>query len=146
RLGFSREASTAVAAADLHGVAGWGPEEGPQPAEADAPVPVQHAGERAPGDGGQCWPQDRRGRWEDRAARAAEGRTGRLGARARVVLAGPPGQAGVHPQGHGEAAAARDTGDGRPGASSLRRGRAGTRVGGTVRGEILWVPSGPWLP
>ena len=24
--------------------------------------------------------------------------------------------------------------------------RAGTRVGGTVRAEVLWVPAGPWLP
>jgi RNA-directed DNA polymerase len=37
----------------LRGITGRGPEEGPQPAEADAPFPGQRAAERAPGDGAE---------------------------------------------------------------------------------------------
>ena len=57
-----------------------------------------------------------------------------------------PGQAGVHPEGEREAAPARDSRDRRPGAAGPGRQRAGTRVGGAVRAEVLWVPAGPWLP
>jgi hypothetical protein len=52
---------TAAAAADPHGDAGGEPQTGPQSAEIDASVPVQHAGERAPGDRDQPrFPQGRR--------------------------------------------------------------------------------------
>ena len=56
--GAGRGRRTASAAADLHGVAGGGPDEGPEPAEVNAPVPRQRAVQRAAGDGGQRWPQD----------------------------------------------------------------------------------------
>ena len=55
-------------------------------------------------------------------------------------------QAGVHNQGQREEAPARHTGDRRQGAASPGRQRTGTRVGGTVRAEVLWLPAGPWLP
>src|SRR5215831_9122233 len=57
-LGRGRAGSTTAAAADLHGVAERGPEEGPQFEDVDAPVPVQRASERAAGHGDQRWPHD----------------------------------------------------------------------------------------
>ena len=54
-LGPGRGERKAAAAADLRGIAGRGPEEGPLLAEDDAPVPKQRAGERAAGHGGQRW-------------------------------------------------------------------------------------------
>ena len=48
---------------------GRGPEEGPQPAEADAPVSRQRSYERAAGDRAQRWPQDG-GRRRDRVVTA----------------------------------------------------------------------------
>ena len=54
-------------------------------------------------------------------------------------------QAGVHTQGQRETAPARDTGDRRPGAPSPGRQRAGARVGGAVRAEVVWIPARPWL-
>ena len=74
RLAGARGAGTAAAAADLHGGAGAGLAEGPEPAEADAAEPRQHAGQRAAGDAAQRRAQDRRDRRGGRAdseARAA---------------------------------------------------------------------------
>src|SRR5258708_23254130 len=52
-LAAGRGGRTTSSAADLRGIAGRGPEEGPQLAEADAPLPGQRAAERAPGDGAE---------------------------------------------------------------------------------------------
>src|SRR5664280_550697 len=47
---------------DFHGDTGRGLEEGPQSAEADAPLPRERSGECPAGHGDQRWPQDGRGR------------------------------------------------------------------------------------
>src|SRR5262249_41993645 len=59
-------------------------------AEADAPVPVERFGERAAGDGGQCWPQDRWGRRGGGADSPGQGRPGRGGAAPGPTPGGPP--------------------------------------------------------
>src|SRR5215813_3220050 len=87
-LAPGRGRRTAAEAAHLRGVAGWGPETGPQSAEADAPFPRERPGGRAAGDGDQRWPQDGGHRRPDRAARPAESTAGRTrAARPRVVEA-----------------------------------------------------------
>ena len=53
RLAARSRRRTAVAAADLHGVEGGGPQKGPQSAEVDAPFAREHAVERAAGDRAQ---------------------------------------------------------------------------------------------
>jgi hypothetical protein len=60
RLARLRGERTAAAAADLHGVKGGRPRTGPPVAEADAPLALQHASQRAAGDGAQRWSHDGR--------------------------------------------------------------------------------------
>ena len=89
---------TAVAAADLHGIAGGGPEKGPQPAEVDAPLAREHAGERAAGDGAQ-----RRSYDGGRGRRGGADSRGQAELADRVQQQAEPfkahaGQAGVHPE------------------------------------------------
>src|SRR5215471_7986033 len=145
-LARSRGERTAAAAADLHGIAGGGPEKGPQPAEADAPVPLRRSGERAAGHGGQRWPQDGRGRRAGRAGRLGESRHGCLAAARRGRVEALACQAGVHPESGRETARPGDSRDRRQGITSPGVERAGTRVGGTVRAEVLRVPARPRLP
>ena len=59
-----------------------------------------------------------------------------------------PVKRGVHPEKgqHRKAASARNSRDCRQVSSGQGRQRVGTRVGSTVRTEILWVSAGPWLP
>ncbi len=119
---------------------------GPQPAEDDAPVPQQRAGERAAGHGGQRWPQDGRGRRAPRARELGEGRLGRLAAARDVRVEAAAGQAGVCAQEQRPPSRPRDTSDRRPGPSGPGGERAGTGVGVTVRAEILRFPARPGLP
>src|SRR4029077_20733872 len=65
-----------------------GTEEGPQSAEADAPLPRERSVQRAAGDGDQRWPQDGGGRRASRARGVGEGRVGHLASARR-----PPGGA-----------------------------------------------------
>src|SRR3954463_3114603 len=92
----SRGRRTAATATDLHGDAGGGSEEGPQSAEADAPLPRERSVQRAAGDGDQRWPQDGGGRRESRARGVGEGRVGHLASARRPRVAPPARQAGVH--------------------------------------------------
>ena len=147
RLAAGRGRRTAAAAADLHGEQGRGPEEGPQSAETDAPFPGERAVERAAGDGGQCWPQDGRGRragscstgWE-KAEMASWLQHGAAAWRPRPV------KRVFIPKAGRETARARDSRDRRQGAAGPDGGRAGARVGGPVRVPVVWVPAGPLLP
>ncbi len=145
-LGPGRGKRKAATAADLRGIAGRGPQEGPQPAEDDAPVPKQRAGERAAGHGGQRWPQDGRGRRAHRARGLGEGRHGRLAPTWRVRVEAPARQAGIRPEEQREAPRPGDPRDRRPGAASPGRQRAGARVGGPVRAEVLRVPARQGMP
>ena len=89
---------TAVAAADLHGDEGGGPQEGPQPAEVDAAIAREHAVERAARDGAQRRASDGgRGR-RGGAHPGGQDKVGRQGAALRRAVQGSAGQAGVHPQ------------------------------------------------
>ncbi len=148
RLADRRGGRTASAAADLHGVAGRGPQTGPQFAEVDAPVTRQHAAQRAAGHRAQRWPQDggrrREGGVDSRRPRpnwstgcSTTPNRGRPSPVKRVYI--PKAQ-------HRKAAPARHSRDRRPVPSGAGRQRVGTRVGGTVRAEVLRVPAGPWLP
>jgi hypothetical protein len=143
RLAPGRGRRTAATATDLHGEQGGGPEEGPQSAEADAPLPRQRVVERAAGNGGQRWPQDGRGRRTHRARGLGEGRHGRLDPAGCGRVEAPAGQAGVHPEGRRETARARYSRDRRQRAAGPDGGGAGARVGGPVRVPIVWVPAGP---
>jgi hypothetical protein len=136
---------TAAEAADLRGVAGWGPETGPQSAEADAPLARQRAAQRAAGDGAQRWPQHGGDRRPHGAVRPGESGPGRVDAAPLRVVEGPAGQAGVHSQARGEEARARYRGDRRQMPSGCDGQRAGTRVGGQGRAEVLRIPARPEL-
>src|SRR5512144_2127177 len=70
RLADGRGRSTASEAKNLHRDPGRRPQAGPQSAETDAPIPRQHARERAAGDGDQRWPHESRSRPADRTAAA----------------------------------------------------------------------------
>jgi hypothetical protein len=148
RLAGARGAGTAATAADLHGGAGAGLAQGQEPAEANAPEPVEHAGQRAAGDAAQRWAQDRRDRRGGRFDSRGQGGCGGAGAPVHLVVASPRGQARVHPEGIKpcEASSARNSRD--LGSVSPEPGqeRAGARVGGPVRAPIVWVPAGPRLP
>ena len=65
-----------------------------------------------------------------------------------LVVASPRGQARVHTEGIKpcEAAPARNSRDHGPVPSGPGPQRAGARVGGPVRAQIVWVPAGPRLP
>ena len=140
---------TAVAAADLHGIAGGGPRKGPQSAEVDAAFAREHAPERAAGDGAQ--------------RRSSDGGRGRRGG------AHPGGQDANWPKGCStgaepfKALPVRRVYIPKRGSSTKRRPlgipviadrvhqargrqRAGARVGGAVRAEVLRVSARPWLP
>ena len=64
----------------------------------------------------------------------------------RARVAPPAGQAGVHPEGERKTARTRDSRHRRSGASSPDGRCAGTRVGGPVRIQIVWISAGPRLP
>ena len=146
RLAAGRGRRRALAATHLHGDTGRGPQEGPQFAEADAPVPRERVGERAPGRGGQRRPFDGGRRREDRTAGLPEGRSGRLGAAPVGPMDARARQTGVHTEGQWETAPARDSGDPGQSPAGCCPGRAGTGVGSAVRAEVLRLPPGPRLP
>src|SRR4029077_5489258 len=123
-----------------------GTEEGPQSAEADAPLPRERSVQRAAGDGDQCWPQDGGGRRGSRARGGGEGRGGHLASARRARVAPPARQAGVHSEGERKTARTRNSCRRRSGASSPDGRCAGTRVGGPVRIQIVWISAGPRLP
>src|SRR5262249_26003223 len=126
--------------------AGRGPEEGPQSAEADAPLPRERSTERAAGEGDQRWPQDGGGRRASRARGVGEGRVGHLASARRARVASQARQAGVHSEGERKTTRTRDSCHRRQGAASPGGRCAGTRVGGPVRIQIVWIPAGPRLP
>ena len=122
--------------------AGDGP--GPQPAEVDAPVPSQHAGQRAAGDGSQRWPQD--GGHRRAGGAAPRTRPNWPGAQRRSASWLPRPVKRVYiPKATAESAPL-----GIPviidRCLQSRVATRGTRVGGTVRTEVLRVSAGPWLP
>ena len=147
RLAHGRGRRTAAAAEDLQGVAGRGPEAGPQSAEADAAEPVEHADQRAAGDASAMLAAatagiDGRGRVD----LPRPGRRWRWTFTTSAAVAGPTGQAGVHPEEQRKTASARHSGDARPRAAGPGDERAGARVGGPVRAAILRVPARTRLP
>jgi len=147
RLAGAGGAGTAAAAADLQGGAGAGLAQGQEPAEADAAQPCQHAGQRAAGDAAQCWAQDRRDRRGGRFDSRGQGGCGGAGAPVHLVVEPPRGPACVHPEGIKpcEAPSARHSRDHGPVSPEPGQERAGARVGGPVRAQIVWVPAGPRL-
>src|SRR6201997_2872803 len=98
------------------------------------------------GDGDQRWPQDGGGRRASRARGVGEGRVGHLASARRARVASQARQAGVHSEGERKTARTRDSCHRRQGASSPGGRCAGTRVGGPVRIQIVWVLAGPRLP
>ena len=74
-----------------------------------------------------------------------QGRAGGLGAAPLEPVDRPARQAGVHPEGQRKAAPTRHSRDRGPRPPGRGPQRAGTRVGGTVRAEVLRIPAGPWL-
>src|SRR6266540_788154 len=86
RLAAGRGRRTASAAAHLHGIAGRRPGQGQESAEVAAPLPRQHAGQRAAGHGAKRWSRDGGGRREGCAGAAVQGRAGRLDAAPRHPL------------------------------------------------------------
>jgi hypothetical protein len=141
-----RGGRTAAAATDLRGVAGGGPQAGPQPAEVIAALPRQRAGRGAAGDGAQRWPQDGRGGRHGGGLTGAEGRVGRLAPAPDAIVVTPPGQAGVCAQEQRAPSSARDPRDRRQVSTGPDGQRVGARVGGPVRTEVLRVSSRPGLP
>jgi hypothetical protein len=91
-------------------------------------------------------PQDGRGRRAHRARGLGEGRHGRLAPAWRGRVEAPARQAGIRPEEQREAPRPGDPCDRRPGAAGPDGQRAGTRVGGPVRAEVLRVPAGPGMP
>ena len=146
-LAPGRGGRTAAAAADLRGIAGGGPEEGPQSAEVDAPLPQQRAGgvrrvtelnagrKTAGVDGrGRAAARSRRPRWPHWLQHRAEPWSPRPVKRVYV----PKSNGRRRPLGI-PVIADRCL-------QALTVERAGTRVGGPVRAEVLRVPAGPGLP
>src|SRR5262249_3845307 len=81
------------------GDAGAGRGHGPVPAEDDAAVLVEHAGQRAAGRAAQRWAQDRRDRRAGSAVVEGKGGDGSLGPPGNLVLAARAGPARVRADG-----------------------------------------------
>lgn len=147
RLAVGGGRRTATAAAHLHGIAGGGPQAGPQPAEVDAALPRQRTAQRAAGRAAQRRAWDGGHRRQDRAAGTAEGRTGRLGAAGCEVVDAQARPARVYPEGRAQQAApTRHPGDRGQSPAGCDRQCAGAGVGGAVRVAVLRIPTRPRLP
>src|SRR6266571_9535241 len=109
RLAAGRGRRTASAAAHLHGIAGRRPGQGQESAEVDAPLPRQHAGERAAGYGAKRWARDGGHRREDGAVAPVQGRAGRLDAAPIRTVEAQARQTCVYTEGQCEIAPARNS-------------------------------------
>jgi RNA-directed DNA polymerase len=99
------------------------------------------------GDGAQRRPLDGGHRRRGRAHPGGQAGFGPPGAARRRAASSPAGQAGLCPEaGQWQAAPARHSGDHGSRAASARSQRAGARVGGAVRAEVLRLSAGPRLP
>src|SRR6266536_2821589 len=144
RLGRAGAGGRAATAANFQGGEGRGLAEGQESAEADAAVPVEHAGQRAAGNAAQCWARDGGDRRGGRVDLRGQGRCGGACAPVHLLLAAPPSQARIHTEiwESRKTASARKPGSNPDPTGSGRGAVARTRSGSSIPRVRARTPNG----